>query len=212
MSLPFGTKVYLEDKTLKKVQDLKFGDKVLSIKINDEECSNHSELYTKYLKKDNNDSTRYIEKELISLSSTYVYSVFTIKDYTSFIGLNDNIVSEITPVLISKTKSDPQQFYIKDSRDMSVIIKNSESENDKYYIQSLAAQSFSLNKNIDNDEVFIDSENLLFQKQITQVNSNIKNQPSVNVVLLDNHLLITEHFICFGSIAGGVFLSWKKLF
>jgi hypothetical protein len=207
MSLPFGTKVYLEDKTLKKVQDLKFGDKVLSIKINDKECLNHSELYAKYLKKDNNDSTRYIEKELISLSSTNVYSVFTIKDYTSFIGLNNNVVSEITPVLISKTKSDPQQFYIKDSRDMSAIIKNSESESDKYYLQSLAAQSFSLNKNIDNSEVFIDSENFLFNEQITQIDSNIKNQPSVSVVLLDNHLLITEHFICFGSVVEGVFLS-----
>lgn len=207
MSLPFGTKVYLEDKTLKRVQDLKFGDKVLSIKINDKECSNHSELYTKYLKKDEFYNNKHIEKQAISLSSTYVYSVFTIKDYTNFIGLNNNIVSEATPVLVSKTKSDPQQFYIKDSRDMSVIIKNSESENDKYYTQSLAAQSFSLNKNIDNDEVFIDSENLLFQKQITQINSNIKKQPAVKVVLLDNHLLITEHFICFGSVVGGISLS-----
>jgi hypothetical protein len=28
--------------------------------------------------------------------------------------------------------------------------------------------------------------------------------------LLDNHLLITENFLCFGSVVGGISLSWKK--
>jgi hypothetical protein len=90
---------------------------------------------------------------------------------------------------------------------MSFIIKNSENENDRYYIQSLAAQSFSLDKHIENNEFFIDLDNPLFQKQITQIDSNVKHQPSISVVLLDNHFLITENFICFGGVIEGEFLS-----
>ena len=208
MALPFGTKVYLENKTLKKVEDLNFGDKVLSVKIEDPECTNHSNLYSKYLKKDESSNIKYIEKQTISLSSTYVYSVFKHKNYTNFISLNNKVISAITPFLISKTKMSPEMFYIKDSRD--IVSKINNSEDDQYFMQYLGAQSFDINTNALDKNIFIDSDNVFLQKQIESVELNIKPQPAVEVILLDNHLLVTENFLCFGSVVGGISLLWKK--
>jgi hypothetical protein len=204
MALPFGTKVYLENKTLKKVEDLNFGDKVLSVKIEDPECTNHSNLYSKYLKKDESSDNKYIEKQTISLSSTYVYSVFKHKNYTNFISLNNKVISAITPFLISKTKMSPDRFYIKDSRDM--VPKINDRENEQYFMQYLGAQSFDINTNALDRNIFIDSDNVFLQKQIESVELNIKPQPAVEVILLDNHLLVTESFLCFGSVVGGISL------
>lgn len=204
MALPFGTKVYLEDKTLKKIEDLTFGDKVLSVKIEDSECIDHSSLYRKYLKKDSSSNNDYIEKQAISLSSTYVYSVFKHKNYTNFISLNNKIISTTTPFLVSKTFENPEKLYIKDSRDMVQIMKNGEDE--KYFMQYLGAQSFVINTNSLNKNIFIDSDNVFLQKRIESVELNIKPQPAVDVVLLDNHLLVTENFLCFGSVVGGISL------
>ena len=208
MALPFGTKVYLENKTLKKVEDLTFGDKVLSVKIEDIECTNHSSLYSKYLKKDEYSNNRHIEKQAISLSSTYVYSIFKHKHYTNFVSLNNSLISGITPFLISKTSKDPELFYIKDSRD--IISKINDGEDEKYFIQYLGAQSFGINTNSLNKNIFIDLDSVFLQNKIENVELNIKPQPAVEVVLLDNHLLITENFLCFGSVVGGISLSWKK--
>ena len=204
MALTFGTKVYLEDKTLKKIEDLTFGDKVLSVKIEDPECIDHSSLYRKYLKKDSSSNNDYIEKQAISLSSTYVYSVFKHKNYTNFISLNNKIISTITPFLVSKTFENPEKLYIKDSRDIVQIMSNGEDE--KYFMQYLGAQSFVINTNSLNKNIFIDSDNVFLQKRIENVELNIKPQPAVDVVLLDNHLLVTENFLCFGSVVGGISL------
>jgi hypothetical protein len=204
MALPFGTKVYLENKTLKKVEDLNFGDKVLSVKIEDPECANHSNLYNKYLKKDESSNNKYIEKQTISLSSTYVYSVFKHKNYTNFISLNNKVISAITPFLISKTEIAPERFYIKDSRDM--VPRMNDIENEQYFMQYLGAQSFEINTNALDKNIFIDSDNVFLQKQIESVELNIKPQPAVEIVLLDNHLLVTENFLCFGSVVGGISL------
>jgi hypothetical protein len=201
VALPFGTKVYLENKTLKKVEDLVFGDKVLSVKIEDSECTDHSSLYRKYLKKDSDSNNKYIEKQAISLSSTYVYSIFKQKHYANFIDLNNNIISAIWPFLVSKTFENPEKIYIKDSRDM--VHRMNDSEDEKYFMQYLGAQSFGINSNSLNKNIFIDSDNVFLQKRIDCVELNVKPQPVVGVVLLDNHLLVTENFICFGSIVGG---------
>jgi hypothetical protein len=204
VALPFGTKVYLEDKTLKKIEDLTFGDKVLSVKIEDPECIDHSSLYRKYLKKDSSSNNNYIEKQAINLSSTYVYSVFKHKHYTNFISLNNKIISTTTPFLVSKTFENPEKIYIKDSRDMVQRINDSEDE--KYFMQYLGAQSFGINADSLNKNIFIDSDNVFLQKRIDSVELNIKPQPAVDVVLLDNHLLVTENFLCFGSVVGGISL------
>ena len=42
--------------------------------------------------------------------------------------------------------------------------------------------------------------------QIKKIEANIKSQPAGDIVLLDNHLLITENFVCFGSVVEGIFL------
>lgn len=200
MSLPFGTRVYLEDKTLKKVEDLKFGDKVLSVKIKDDECTNHSELYSKYSKKDEFFSTKSIDKTLISLSSTHVYSVLINRRSSELKSLNNKIMSSITPLLISKTGTSPEMFYIKDFN--NIAARKDATDNDQYYMQYLGAQFFSISEN--NKNVFIDNDNWLLQNKIEDINLTISPQPSVDIVLLDNHLLITENFICFGSAVGGI--------
>lgn len=210
MALPFGTKVYLENKTLKKVEDLNFGDKVLSVKIEDPECTNHSSLYSKYLKRDESSKNRYIEKQAISLSSTYVYSVFKHKNYTNFISLNNHIVSKIDPVLVSTTDKNPEIFRIVDPQ--PIVVEMERNQDTKYFVQSLAGQSFGINQNSLDKNIFIDADNVFLQKEIKKIEVNIKPQPAVDIVLLDNHLLITENFLCFGSVVEGVFLLWKKLY
>lgn len=205
MALPFGTKVYLENKTLKKVEDLTFGDKVLSVKIEDPECTNLSNLYIKYLKKHKSLNNKHIERQAISLSSTYIYSIFKHKHYTNFVSLNNQLISDITPFLISKSSQDPEIFYLKDSRD--IIPKIDDSGNKKYFIQYLGAQSFGINTNSLDKNIFIDLDNVFLQNKIESVELHIEPQPAVEVILLDNHLLITENFICFGSAAEGMSLS-----
>jgi hypothetical protein len=204
MALPFGTKVYLENKTLKKVEDLVFGDKVLSVKIEDPNCANHSSLYSKYLKNHEHLNKKNIKKQEISLSSTHVYSVFKHKNYANFISLNNNIISITNPFLISRAPLNPEIFYIKDSKYIVPAIKND--KDTQYFIQYLGAQSFGINKNSLDRNVFIDPDNVFLQKKIENIELNIKPQPAVDVVLLDNHLLITENFLCFGSVVEGVAL------
>jgi hypothetical protein len=204
VALPFGTKVYLENKKLKKVEDLVFGDKVLSVKIEDSECTNHSDLYSKYLKNHEHLNKKNVKKQEITLSSTYVYSVFKHKSYANFVSLNNNIISLTKPFLISRTSLDQELFYIKDSDYIVPAIKND--QDTQYFIQYLGAQSFGINKNSLDRNVFIDSDNVFLQKKIESIELNIKPQPAVDIVLLDNHLLITENFLCFGSVVEGVSL------
>ena len=202
MALPFGTKVYLEDKTLKKVEDLSFGDKVLSFKIKEDTSLNHSEFYYKYTKKDSIGNHKSIKVKDLELSSATVYSVFLDKQKTDFISFNNNLISSIQPVLISKNMESLEEFFLKDSRD--IIAKMQEANNtESYLIPSLAAQSFSINADILNKNIFIDSDNIFLQNQIKTFEVNLEAQPGISILLLDNHFLITENFICFGAIVGG---------
>jgi hypothetical protein len=73
-------------------------------------------------------------------------------------------------------------------------------------MQYLGAQSFDINTNALDRNIFIDSDNVFLQKKIESFELNIKPQPAVEVILLDNHLLVTESFLCFGSVVGGISL------
>jgi len=201
MSLPFGTKVYLEDKTLKKIEDLKFGDKVLSIKIKDEELLNHSNFYYKYAKKDNTGNQNNIKINKLDFCSATVHSIFLHKQKTDFISFNNILLSSTNPILISKTAVDPNEFFLKDSRDIIAKLQNN-INNEKYFIQSLAAQSFNIGSDVLNKNIFIDLDNPFLQNEIVDFDLNIISQPAISVVLLDHHFLLTENLISFGSIVG----------
>ena len=198
MGFPIGTKVYLEDKTLKNIEDLQFGDKILSIKTKDSEILTHSEFYHRYIKLNNKREGFFIQTGDTVLCSATVYSVFVHKNFGNFKSLNNNILSGIDPILIQKDL-EVDHMYLKNAD--SIIGKMISGENEEnYFIQSLDSKPFNLNVETLDDNIFVNPDQPFLKTKIEDFESKISNQISVSLVLLDNYFFLTENFICLSHL------------
>jgi hypothetical protein len=112
MGFPIGTKVYLEDKTLKNIEDLQFGDKVLSIKIKNSENLSPSEFYYKYITSNGTPKARSIKNEDVILCSAKVYSVFIDKNFKILNSLNEKMLLGTNSILM-QTSFESEDMYLK---------------------------------------------------------------------------------------------------
>jgi hypothetical protein len=198
MAFPIGTKVYLENKTLKNIEDLQFGDKVLSIKTKDSETLNYSEFYHKYIKLDDQKGGPSIKTEDIVFCSATVYSVHIYKDFTNFKSLNNSAISPVAPILIQKNL-EADHLYLKNAD--SIIAKLSSNPQppatpaDTYFIDSLLTEPFK-----EGNGVFYSPDSLFLQTKIDNFNLNFSNKILVCLTLLDNFFFFTEEFICFNNV------------
>jgi hypothetical protein len=72
-AIPLNEKIYLSNKTLVNAEDLKIGDKILSLKILDEDIKDSTDFYEKYIKEE-----KRVDK--FELSEATVYSVYLDKE------------------------------------------------------------------------------------------------------------------------------------
>jgi hypothetical protein len=184
MGFPIGTKVYLEDKTLKNIEDLQFGDKVLSIKIKNSENLNPSKFYYKYITSNTTPQSLSIKNEDVILCSATVYSVFVDQNFTSFNSLNDKRLLSTNPILI-QTDFESEDIYLKNVNNIINILTSDQSL--QYFIKSLDPNHLNI------DRSFLETK-------IDSFNLNIAKQGFVSLELLDNYFFLTEDFICFSDL------------
>jgi hypothetical protein len=186
MGFPIGTKVYLENKTLKNIEDLQFGDKVLSIKIKNSENLNPSEFYYKYITSKTTPQALSIKNEDVILCSATVYSVFVDKNFinSSFNSLNDKRLLSTNPILI-QTDFESGDMYLKNVNNIINILISDQSL--QHFIKSLDPNHLNI------DRSFLETK-------IDSFNLNITEQSFVSLELLDNYFFLTEDFICFSDL------------
>lgn len=184
MGFPIGTKVYLENKTLKNIEDLQFGDKVLSIKIKNSENLNPSKFYYKYITSNTTPQALSIKNKDVILCSATVYSVFVDQNFTSFNSLNDKKLLSTNPILI-QTDFESEDMYLKNVNNIINILTSDQSL--QYFIKSLDSNHLNIDR-------------LFLETKIDNFNLNIVKQGFVSLELLDNYFFLTEDFICFSDL------------
>lgn len=200
MGFPSGTRVYLEDKTLKNIEDLNFGDKILSIKIKNSETLNHFKFYNKYFNLNNNRNHKnvFIKTEDLVLCSATVYSILTYKIDGGCVQLNNKTLFEQNLILIQNGKNS-ESVYLQSAYSIRSTIEKND-ENSHLFLKSLAVEPSNLNIDTANDNFSIDPDRVFLETQINDFNFDAPAQTLVCLILLDNHFLLTENFICFNSL------------
>lgn len=196
MGFPIGTKVYLENKTLKNIEDLQFGDKVLSIKIKNSENLNPSKFYYKYITSNTTPQALSIKNKDVILCSATVYSVFVDQNFTSFNSLNDKKLLSTNPILI-QTDFESEDMYLKNVNNIINILTSDQSL--QYFIKSLDSNHLNIDR-------------LFLETKIDNFNLNIVKQGFVSLELLDNYFFLTEDFICFSDLMIKDYKLWLRLF
>lgn len=205
--LTAGTKIYLDDFSLVNVEDLKFGDKVLSLKIIDNKNNNPVDFYYNYI--NNNDikfdqllgnKTEFLNKiskiSKVQLSSSNIFRVEKIHKESSFYLLNNIIVSKNQNILITKAKG---LSLLKDeaSSEMSIVnvdylYKNKERISDNLKVYGM----LSLNYNEDTDNSLLVMNDINIEKY-----NKKQNIQCISFLTLENYLYFTENFVFAGGIA-----------
>ena len=183
MGFPIGTKVYLENKTLKNIEDLQFGDKVLSIKIKNLENLNPSEFYYKYITSNGIPKASAIKKQDVVLCSATVYSVFIDKNFKIVSSLNEKMLLGTNSILM-QPNFESEDMYL---RSVNKIINNLQFDQSfQYFVKSLNPN------HLDIDQSFL-------QTKIDNFIIDIDTQGLVYLELLDNCFFLTEDFISFSD-------------
>jgi hypothetical protein len=183
MGFPIGTKVYLENKTLKNIEDLQFGDKVLSIKIKNSNNLNPSEFYYKYITSNGTPKALSIKNEDVVLCSATVYCVFIDKNLKTISSLNEKNLLGTNSILM-QTEFESEDMYLKSVNKIINTLKFDQSF--QYYIKSLNANYSNM------DQSFL-------QIKIDNFTLETDTQGLVYLELLDNYFFLTEDFICFSD-------------
>jgi hypothetical protein len=176
-SIPIGTKIYLSDKTLIKVEDLKIGDEVLSIKILDDEIEDLFDLYKKYL---------YSHKEFISsfkinFTKAKVSNKLLDKTSREFVFINDVPIGRNKIILVADEK-----FYSGNDKILNYTIASAQKilqKSNNFKISSI---------NID----FSTSEDTFFiNNHINNISLKTNETPSFNLSIIGGDFYFTENFI-----------------
>lgn len=184
MGFPIGTKVYLENKTLKNIEDLQFGDKVLSIKIKNLENLKPSGFYYNCITLNNTPQALSIKNSDVTLCSATVYSVFIDKNFKNFSSLNEKMLLSTNSILIQED-FESDDMYLKNVNSITNRLTSDQSL--QYFIKSLDANHLNI------DRSFLETK-------IDNFNPNVVKQGLVSLELLDNYFFLTEDFICFSDL------------
>lgn len=93
-SVPIGTKIYLEDKSLANIESLSIGDRVLSLELKDNEIKKPLDFYLKYV-----NSNVPIKKSDLSFSYAVISNINVLKNekssfsYDQYMYINNPIVA-----------------------------------------------------------------------------------------------------------------------
>lgn len=196
MGFPIGTKVYLENKTLKNIEDLQFGDKVLSIKIKNLENLKPSGFYYNCITLNNTPQALSIKNSDVTLCSATVYSVFIDKNFKNFSSLNEKMLLSTNSILIQED-FESDDMYLKNVNSITNRLTSDQSL--QYFIKSLDANHLNI------DRSFLETK-------IDNFNPNVVKQGLVSLELLDNYFFLTEDFICFSDLMIKDYKLWLRPF
>lgn len=188
-AIPYGTEIYLEDKTLKKVEDICIGDRLLSLEIKNEK-NMPFDFYNKYINKGNS-----ILKSNLKFSGAVVKNT-AIKKHSYFKKENGEYVfyNSIFPyrtVTIDFSTTNCMINWLDDST--TLVVDNSQG------ILSLPTMSEEyIDKILDSDYVY-DTSKEIAKKTFTE-SLNLGDGPFFSIYLLDNFFIFTKNFITLGII------------
>lgn len=190
-AIPAGTKIYLEDRTLINIEDISIGDKLLSLKIEDDSINNSFDFYKKYV----SDKSIKIPKNKLSFSSATVYQINLLKEIPSsqyyktmyynnpiFVDFLDNdiAISEIKDSLYEEDKPEDIKIKKENFRNFENFITFSRNSFKEDYL----------------DEIFNKDS---FQMQSSNaVDFGIS--PYYSLSLLDNYFYFSENFCFVGLV------------
>lgn len=179
MYIPIKSKIYLKNRQLIEVKDLKVGDELLSLRVDEFKNKNIFQIISEYL----NHKINHIDEKKLELSSTYVTNINIMsneKMTNSFLFFDQELIHrnlEIISCIDNKIKL-VSAFKLID------FIEN----------QNIVLVSKLNNDDENNTNSFIKS----YQTKIEK-NNNLNNQKLCSIETLDNHLLFTENFIILGG-------------
>lgn len=197
-AIPMGTKIYLEDRTLVKVEDLTIGSKLLSLKVEDDTIKNSLDFYYKYVfGKDS-----FIPKSSLSFDSAIVSQINLIKgtpssQYYKTMYYNNPIIVDFVsdhyenkPCLIMSHISD--NFYQQNIDDDRFNFKKVNYGNFKNFI------SFKRKKLKSNylDEILYQNNPKLLIDEYTEFSTT----PYYSISLLNNYIYFTENLCLVGIV------------
>lgn len=179
-AIPLSEKIYLSNKTLVNAEDLKVGDKVLSLKILDEDIKDSIDFYEKYIK----------EKKQIDnfeLSEATVYSVYLDRESRGkFLKIGNQFIHHGQYIAASYSEEENSPIFgffrswnishVKNSNNLKILkLKKDFSTLDLEELKIFDYQDF------DSTEELLESD-------------------SVSINIVGGHFYFTENFILF---AGG---------
>jgi hypothetical protein len=178
-SLSINEKIYLSNKTLVEVKNLKVGDKILSLKVKDDEIKDIVDIYKKYIIQN-----KPIENFEVSESEVYSISINNEK-ITPFIELNKSPINHYKYIAVDYKTRFASDFMLQNAYTLNII-----DEEYKRKIRKLNP-SFST-ENLENLEIFIDYD---YSK-----NKNKEyHDSSIKIDIADGHFYFTENFVIFAG-------------
>lgn len=186
-AIPSGTEIYLEDRTLKRIDDLCVGDKILSLEIKNEKNTSF-EFYDKYINKNNK-----ILKSDLKFSSAVVQNLSAKKN--NYFKNNNNeyiFFNSVFPnraITINFTDKECYLKWLEDS--VAVVIDNN--------LGTLSFPSIEdeyVDKVLDKSYVY-DVHDEIAKKDFTK-KCKIGNGLLFSISLSDNFFIFTKNFMTIG--------------
>ncbi len=178
-ALSINEKIYLSNKTLIDAKDLKIGDKILSLKILDDEINDIVDIYKKYI----------IENKPIEnfeLVESEIYSVDIINEKTTgFIELNENPIKNSQYICVDCTKEPSHKFLLREAYMIPLI--DSEYKTKIRKLNPLFSTEELNSLKIFTDYEYIKKQNKEYYKE------------SINLDIINGHFYFTEYFIVFAG-------------
>lgn len=181
-ALPLGTKIYLENKSLVNIENLRVGDKVLSLKIDDSDIKNSKDFYLKYVLSDN-----MIELNNLEVSSATVSKVNILKDrydsfyYSKSMYVNNPIIARVIDNKISVS-------HVNDKKRELFNISNTEYKKIKDF-KTYELPSYSE-----------DIVNKILTGTETDISFKMTASPYISISLKDNYFYFSENLCLVGIV------------
>lgn len=165
-SFAVGTKIYMHDKTLKNIEDLNFGDSVLSLKIKNIDIEDNFSFYNKYiLHTEGNEISIPIDNA--EFCTATVFSIKKIKSSPKVFKINNSIIGQNQFIAKISNLEDKEIFLAKNT--------------------TLGNTQLIAKFNIQDNVNFIPEP--ILKSEI------IDNVPMVSIGLLDNYFYFTENLM-----------------
>lgn len=184
-AIPLSEKIYLSNKTLVNAEDLKVGDKVLSLKILDEDIKDSIDFYEKYIKEKK-------QVDNFQLSEATVYSVYLDKESRGkFVKMGNQFVHHGQYIATSMPEG---RVFSKESHPILDFYKS-------WTVPHIKGLTNIKIVKLKKDFSTLDLEELkIFDYQDFDSTEELLESNSFSINIVGGHFYFTENFILF---AGG---------